>query len=453
MKRLILFLCFIFVLSNVVAIDVSVKSLSENSVMVMGIDKPTLFEVQFTNDGSGDNFRFNNAVGFRMIPEDTIFVGAGETKIIQLQVFPKEYLRQRGLYKLEYNIFDSDWEKEVGELVFEIIDLEDAFEIGASDFNIDDSSLNVYVKNKKNFDFGEFNVKFSSAFFDLEKNLSLGPNAKQEFKVELNKEDFRKLMAGFYTLNAEIVADDEKANVEGIINFEEAESLKVNEKEYGFFVHTKIVEKKNEGNVVVDSSTVMKKNVFTRLWTSFSPEPTIVDREGFNVYYTWENKINPDEEVEIVVKTNWLFPLIVIMLVVLIVVFVKLYSQRDVSLRKQVSFVHAKGGEFALKVSVYVKARRYVEKITVVDRLPHLVKLYERFGVNPPRKVDEKGRKLEWGFESLAAGEKRVLSYIIYSKIGVLGKFELPPATAFYEKDGKIKEAESNRAFFVAEQM
>ena len=73
-------------------------------------------------------------------------------------------------------------------------------------------------------------------------------------------------------------------------------------------------------------------------------------------------------------------------------------------------------------------------------------------GYCPPTRFDEKNRRIEWNFEKLEAGESRVLSYIIYSKIGVLGKFALPSATAIYEREGKIKESESNRAFFVAEQ-
>jgi hypothetical protein len=48
-------------------------------------------------------------------------------------------------------------------------------------------------------------------------------------------------------------------------------------------------------------------------------------------------------------------------------------------------------------------------------------------------------------------GERRVFSYIIYSKIGVLGKFALPQATAVYERDGKVKETHSNQAFFMLE--
>ena len=43
------------------------------------------------------------------------------------------------------------------------------------------------------------------------------------------------------------------------------------------------------------------------------------------------------------------------------------------------------------------------------------------------------------------------MSYIIFSKVGVLGKFALPTANAIYEKDGEINETDSNRAFFIAE--
>ncbi len=69
-----------------------------------------------------------------------------------------------------------------------------------------------------------------------------------------------------------------------------------------------------------------------------------------------------------------------------------------------------------------------------------------------PRKIDEKNRRIEWHFDKLQPGESRMISYIIYSKVGVLGKFALPTATAIYEKDGEVHEAVSNHAFFIAEQ-
>jgi len=121
-------------------------------------------------------------------------------------------------------------------------------------------------------------------------------------------------------------------------------------------------------------------------------------------------------------------------------------------LKKKVTFVRAKGGEFALKVSLFVHAKKYIEKVQIIDRLPALVKIYEKFGGEIPSKVEEDKRRLEWNFEKLEAGEIRVISYIVYSKVGVLGKFALPSATAIFQRDGVIKNEESNRAFFMAEQ-
>jgi hypothetical protein len=90
-----------------------------------------------------------------------------------------------------------------------------------------------------------------------------------------------------------------------------------------------------------------------------------------------------------------------------------------------------------------------VEKIKIIDKLPNIVTLYEKFGAIAPDTVDVKNRRLEWNIEALNKGEERIFSYIIYSKIGVFGKFELPVARAVYELEGQVKEATSNKSFFV----
>ena len=105
-----------------------------------------------------------------------------------------------------------------------------------------------------------------------------------------------------------------------------------------------------------------------------------------------------------------------------------------------------------MKVTVFVSAKTHVETVSVIDRLPPMMKVYEKFSNEKTIRVNEHTRRIEWDLDNLEAGETRVLSYIIYSKMGVMGKFALPEATAIYEKDGKIHETESNRTFFVAEQ-
>ena len=312
--------------------------------------------------------------------------------------------------------------------------------------------MQIYIHNKNNFNFGNVKARFSSAFFNFEKEFSLGAYERKNFEVKLNQEDFKSLMAGFYTLNVEVEVEGKKADVEGVIKFVEKDILTTSSTNYGFVINTDIIKKTNEGNLVAKAETTIKKNIISRLFTTLNPEPDSVDRQGLTVYYLWNRELNPGETLEITVRTNWLFPLLVVLLVVAIILLVKQYSKTNLVLKKRLNFVKAKGGEFALKVSIFVNAKKYVQRVNIIDRLPPLVKIYEKYGGEKPTRIDEKNRRLEWNFEKLEPGETRVLSYIIFSKVGVLGKFALPTANAIYEKEGEINETESNRAFFIAEQ-
>ena len=81
-----------------------------------------------------------------------------------------------------------------------------------------------------------------------------------------------------------------------------------------------------------------------------------------------------------------------------------------------------------------------------------MVNLHEKFFGDQPTRTDTGNRRIEWNFDSMQSGEIRIVSYLIYSKVGVFGKFELPTATAIFEHEGEIHEVESNKAFFISEQ-
>ena len=453
MKKILISLAIVLmVLPFILAIEINVEKESSNEILIAGLDKPAIIDLKITNNGPSDNFDFYNLVGFSISPVGTIPIGTGETKEIQLEFIPLGNIKERGFYTISYFIRGQDGSVVEEQITFKILNLKDVFEVGSGDIDLEANSIGIFIKNRENLEFENVDVKFSSAFFELEENFSIFGNEKKEFTVQLNREDFRELKAGFYTLKAKIKVEGEKADVEGIIKFIEKDLVTTTKKDFGLLINTKIIEKKNEGNTILESETVIKKNIISRLFTSFSPQPDLVEREGGTVYYTWLKDVAPGETLEIRVKTNWLLPLVVIFFIVAIVVLAKQYTKTNLVLRKKVTFVRAKGGEFALKVSIIINAKRYVERVNIIDRLPPLVKIYERFGGEKPDRINEKNRRLEWNFEKLEAGEMRILSYIIYSKIGILGKFALPTATAIYEKDGEIQEAESNRAFFMAEQ-
>ena len=452
MKKIILLtLLILLIIPQVIAINVQVEKQSTGEILIVELNNPIVFDLNITNLGSSDNFEFFNLLGFLMSPEQ-IFIGHEETEEIQLEITPLASINERGFYTITYYMEANDRSRISETLTFKIIELKDAFVVGSSDVDLELNSIEIFIRNTESFDFENIDVNFSSPFFNIQKSFSLGSKETKTFTVQLNPDDFNELIAGFYTLTAKISVEGEETNVEGIIEFVEKDIVTTTKRDFGFLITTKIIEKKNAGNTVERFETVIKKNIISRLFTSFSPEPDLVEREGASVYYTWDQEVMPGETLEIIVKTNWVFPFLVILFVVLIVILTKKYSETNLVLKKKVSFVKAKGGEFALKVSISITAKKYVERVNVIDRVPLLVEIYERFGGDQPTRIDKKNHRLEWNFEKLEAGEMRILSYVIYSKVGVLGKFALPTATAVYEKDGEIHESESNHAFFIAEQ-
>jgi len=451
-KVLISFLVILLVFPLISALDLDVKQISNDEVMIAGVNRPATFLLKVTNNGPEDNIEFYNLLGFDMFPIGTVPINGLETKEIELQVSPIGNFDHMGPYTFKYFIRGQDNTEVSKTLTFKRIELKEAFEVGSGEFDPESNSIELVLINKVNFDFGEVTVKFSSSFFDVEKSFTIGPYETQTAEVKLNKEDFKKLLAGFYTLDAEIQAQDQTTEIQGQLKFVEKNIVETTQKDYGIIVSTQIIQKQNQGNVIAKSETTLKKNIISRLFTSFNPEPDQVERKGLVVHYTWHETINPGETLEISVKTNWLFPLLIILLIIAIVILAKQYSKTNLVIKKKVSFVRAKGGEFALKITLFVQAKKYVEKITLVERLPPLVKLYERFGRESPSKVDEKKKRIEWNFEKLEAGETRIITYVVYSKVGVLGKFALPSTTGLYEKDGKLHETTSNRAFFITDQ-
>jgi hypothetical protein len=450
------FICLIaalLILPTVFALNLKINEISQDEVMIAGVNQPVVFDLNVTNLGTSDNIEFYNLVGFRMFPEGKISIGAGETKEIKLQVTPIEKFDYLGYYTFHYFIKgQSDPQQIDSTLMFKRVTMDEAFAIGASDVNPQSSEVQVFVKNKINFDFGQVTAKLSSSFFNVKETFNLGPKETKNITIQLNKDDFSKLVAGFYNMNAEIQAGSAKTEVETTLNFIEKNIVTEKETKYGWVINTNVIKKTNEGNVVSSSQTIVQKNIVSRLFTTFTPEPDGVQRNGLTITYTWNRDIKPGETLEIDIKTNWLVPFLIVILVIAVVIVAKQYSKTNLVLKKKVSFVKAKGGEFALKVSIYAIAKKRMDNVIIVDKLPPLVKLYDKFGMEKPSRVDEKARRIEWNFDTLAPGEIRALSYIVFSKVGVLGKFALPEATGIYEKNGKMHETESNRAFFVAEQ-
>ena len=103
-----------------------------------------------------------------------------------------------------------------------------------------------------------------------------------------------------------------------------------------------------------------------------------------------------------------------------------------------------------MRVNLNIKAKKHCNKIQLIVSLPPMTKLYEHF-IKEPSKIDRQNGKLTWNIEKLNAGEERSFSYIVYSKLNIVGRFELPAAVSFFEVEGKPQRVLSNKAFFASE--
>ena len=447
-KKVMLFLAILLIPLALADFNLDIQKVDKGSVVISELNNPAVFDFVIDNLGDPDNFEIYSPVGVSMAPKGTFDLPKG-ISTIEVSAYPNAEIRKRpGFFIFEYELRGQDTGILKDKLQIKIVELKEVVEIRVENVRLGDKTANVYIINKENTNLNDLRITGKSVFFDFDKKVSIGPYQNVSFEVDLK--DLEKVVAGPYVLSSDVVLSNIKVEIDGVINYLEKEGLSVKTDTTGLIVRITKTEKKNEGNVPVSAKIEMRKNIVSRLFTSLSSEPSSSVRNGFFVNYVWDKNANPGETFSVSMITNYTLPFIFVILVVVVAFLAKVYSQTNLVLTKRVNFVKTKGGEFALKVRLHVKARKHVDKVQLIDRLPGMTKLYEEYGIKPDR-IEESTRRLFWNIDRMSAGEERVFSYVIYSKLNVIGRFELPAATGIYEFNGKTFEVWSNRAFFASE--
>jgi len=446
--RFLLFLLIITVSLSGVLASLDIKKETVSNLAIKDLNKPALFNLELTNNGEADSFTIYTFVGLSIQPNTSISLSQGETKKIRIEVYPTIPIEVSPDYvSFEYKIKGDHTEAQSDELAMSIAYLKDSFDFYIDPINPDSETAKVHFNNKYGDTIDNIHLEFSSVFFSDSLDFSLSGFEKKELDAKINREKMKELLAGPYIVNANVGVGDVSGDTSTIMNFEEKSGIETKTTKEGFFSRRTEIEKINKGNVKTEVNTVISKDLFSALFTTINPDTTSKQFRGFHVSYIYNMQLAPGESLKVVAKTNWWILILIIVAILVLWYLADKYIRNKIVIRKHVSFVRTRGGEFALRVSLNVKARDYAERIRLIDRLPPMVKVFEGYG-NLPEKLDEKNRRLEWNIQALARGEERTYSYIIYSKIGMVGKFELPKATAIYEFEGKLKEAESNDAFY-----
>ncbi len=451
MKNLtLLFVAVILCFSVVSALEITPEYSSK--VIVRDIESPITLNLNIEN-ASGGTYNVYTLSDILIVPAES-FTISGEQVEKEFTITAREGLDTEGYYSFEYILNHRGVEK-VGEtLTLQILELEDVIEISSDSIDPATGEVSFYVQNLKDVNLKNLSAEFSSILFNTEKTFDLGPKEKLKIDVEVDADKLRKTKAGVYIIESTFQTNNGETEIDGTLYLGEKKGITITEDKSGLLIKTEIITKVNAGNVVEGVQIKMSRGIIARLFTTFNIEPTITDRNALSVDYTWvKEKLDPAEAYVVKAKTNYIFPFLIIIVLALALLGIKRFSETKIEAKKSVHHVKTKNGEFALKVTLSLKAKTDVENVSLIDKVPAIVKIYKKFGMIQPDKIDAANRRIHWNIGDLNAGEERVFTYIVYSKVGVVGKFSLPEATAVFEKDGNIHEVESNHVFFMSDQV
>lgn len=445
-------ICSLLLSIALVSANLEIKKDVISSVAIKDLNVPAEYKLEITNLGADDTFTIYSLVGIELQPNESFSIASHETKTIVLKAYPSLTLKTSpDYYSFEYKISGKNSGIQSDELSATLVYLKDAFNFYIDDINPNSNKAVVHFNNRGGYAFKNISLKLDSAFFTKSLDFPLVGSEQRTIEIPIDPEQTRALVAGPYIVNAKINTEGLSVNSQAVLNFQEMPGIETTQSSEGRLLNRIEIKKENKGNTNLDVSVVISKNKFASLFTTFNVEPVRKESKGFTYTFIFEDNIAPGTSLDVIAKTNWWILIGLIVVIILVYYFIDKYVRNKLVLKKTVNFVRTKGGEFAIKVNIHLKARDFVEKIKVIDRLPPMVKVFERYGAFAPDRVDEKNRRIEWNLSALGRGEERVFSYIVYSKVGVMGKFELPMAGAIYEYEGKIKEASSNQAFFTNE--
>ena len=196
---------------------------------------------------------------------------------------------------------------------------------------------------------------------------------------------------------------------------------------------------RNNGNVPHTGELTVAVNGWKRPFLYTKPEANY--RRGA---FTWDATIPAGESVTVTVVENYLWLLVLIIVVGLAWALIHI-KRLPIAITKKITQVESKEGSLVgMKVLVTVRNRSQekLEEVVVLEKLPKLLEL-ERgatIGSLPPTKIFKNERQetfVKWELAALGPDEERVVNYSLRSSFEILGGLKLTPAVVTAKSDGK----------------
>ncbi len=452
MKKFIIVLTLLLCISFISGLELTQNSL--DIAVIPEFSQPAIVPVTI-NGAEPGNYVIYTLTAVRVLPSTSFYLNGGKNDL-SFEVYPTEELVAQGPAAYSFSVGLRNIETNVNydeSMLVRVVRIEDAFTISSDANSPDSDKISFYIQNKEGIELRNVHAKFSSVFFDVEQTFNIKANDKTEISIEIPKSKLEKIEAGAYLLKAVFQTSRGEKNLEGRIYLGEKIGIETKNTVDGILIINNEVSKINRGNVNENVVVDIKKDIISRLFTSFSAEPDSTSRNGFWITYSWSKKLGPADRFDVKVTTNYLLPILIIIAIVLIVIGIRRFTQTKILIEKSVVPVKTSSGQFALRIKLRIKSVRRVSNVSLIDRIPGIVQIYEKApSIIKPTKIDSNNKRIQWDIGDMSIGEERSFSYVVYSTVGVVGKFALPQALAVFEKDGQIHEVESNVVYFLTEQ-
>lgn len=461
MKKIIpIIFVLIALLPFVSAAQISVSTTPIISSILPG--ETAQYELEITNSGATDEFTFaSNSVDWSYtVNHQTLTIPAGKSAKVIVTVTQKNQAltpKYYGLPLIIYSKSNSDLRvEEVLSIKLNSLATTFAISLLTPPNGLQPNKENlitIELTNENAIDLTNLKVKVSSSFFTGEKPVDLTKQSTQTVEFTASLKDIS--LQGNQDFNIKVYQGDKLLHdsTHNIFIGDYESSAELEDVENSFLITKTIITKQNNGNTEKQEFYNLRLGSIEKLFTTFSPEPTSLEERNNNYYATWEFTIPPQSEYIITATTDYLRPVILLIILILLGCIIYNVLTSGITVKKKVLTLKVKDKVSEVKVLLILKnkSKGVIKNVRVMDTVSDLSEPPTEFSTMRPNiiKKGPAGTILIWDIPELVKGEERVLSYKVKSSVQIIGRAFMSQAICRYKnKIGKNIVTHSNRALF-----
>ncbi|MFA5796868.1 MAG: hypothetical protein WC916_02405 [Candidatus Woesearchaeota archaeon] len=299
--------------------------------------------------------------------------------------------------------------------------------------------IEIYLRNRNPLNISVLDIAIDSELFHKTYQTNLGPLEEKTNQVIFEIPESQK--PGTYNVHISISRDGKSLNEISkdvlIKGYSDVAIEDTTTKTW--LTKTEVITLVNHGNYEVTKSVKTQNNLFERIFTKSNVAYTSQKENGIRTI-AWTVTLKPNEQVEIVTKTNYAILFIIALIIITGIILYYLLRSPLLIYKRAKIVLETEDGVSEVKVKLHVRNRssRTIRNIKIIDRYPKIVDLEDegQLGSLKPTKMvsgDKKHSVLMWNLEILEPYEERLVSYKLCSKLNIIGNVHLPSAKVKFQ--------------------